>query len=452
MLRRLGARFGENRFRRLKDQGGAISPLMALMIIPIAGATAMATEMGQWYYFQRAMQNAADSAALAAAITNNNTGSGSTSLAEGRAAAAEFGFVDGQNDTAVDVAVVTCPSGSPVGAICYEASLSKVLPITLSALIGFRGNENSGFAQRIPAIAVATTAGSSEDACIWSLSPGTNSFTSNGGPKPDLAGCSIVSNGNATCNGHELGADYGVAVGTSSGCGETQISGATAPEDTFDDLAPNILANPCGSTYPTKPSKKSDPPLPSTNLLSGSMNLSGNGGRKCGDVQLTGNVTLTGDNTITIYNGTLDLNGFTLATANDATATVIFTGTNAASSVRGPSGNGTLTLEAPNSGPWSGVAVYQDPRMTPPASSLDISYAGNNPTWNISGLVYLPRSNVTFSGAVNKAGGGAECFVLVAWTILVNGTGSIFANDTQCASAGLTPPGVGADTRERLVL
>jgi hypothetical protein len=61
---------------------------------------------------------------------------------------------------------------------------------------------------------------------------------------------------------------------------------------------------------------------------------------------------------------------------------------------------------------------------------------------------------VTFSGAVNKSANGAACFVLVSYTVLVNGTANIFANNTGCTSAGLTPPseivGSGA-TREKLV-
>jgi hypothetical protein len=47
-------------------------------------------------------------------------------------------------------------------------------------------------------------------------------------------------------------------------------------------------------------------------------------------------------------------------------------------------GNGTLDIAAPTSGAWSGIAVYQDPALT---TNVNISYAGNNPTWNITGLI-----------------------------------------------------------------
>ena len=130
---------------------------------------------------------------------------------------------------------------------------------------------------------------------------------------------------------------------------------------------------------------------------------------------------------------------------------MIFSGNNSASSLRAPTGGGTLSIQAPSNGNWSGVAIYQDPNMKPPQADLDVSYSGNQPTWNITGLVYLPNSNVTFSGAVNKSANGVSCFVLVAYTVLVNGTGSIFANNTHCGSAGLIPPSGGGVTREKLV-
>jgi hypothetical protein len=99
-----------------------------------------------------------------------------------------------------------------------------------------------------------------------------------------------------------------------------------------------------------------------------------------------------------------------------------------------------LDIAAPTSGPWSGMALYQDPNLTDSSGNLDISAAGNSPTWNISGLVYLPHSSVTFSGAVSKSSnasnGKALCFGMVVDNITINGTGSIFANDTQCQAAG----------------
>jgi hypothetical protein len=71
---------------------------------------------------------------------------------------------------------------------------------------------------------------------------------------------------------------------------------------------------------------------------------------------------------------------------------------------------------------------------------VDISAAGNTPTWDISGLVYLPHASVTLSGAVNKSLSGFSCFDLVVDNILINGTGSIYKDNTQCPQAGLAQP------------
>ena len=78
------------------------------------------------------------------------------------------------------------------------------------------------------------------------------------------------------------------------------------------------------------------------------------------------------------------------------------------------------------------MAIYQDPSLT---NGVNISAAGNSPTWDLSGLVYLPHSSVTLKGAVNKSSQGHYCFSIVVDDILVDGTGSIFANDTQFATS-----------------
>jgi len=124
-----------------------------------------------------------------------------------------------------------------------------------------------------------------------------------------------------------------------------------------------------------------------------------------------------------------------LQTAAGSALTIIFTGTTG-SYTHAPTGGGALDFPAPTSGIWKGIAIYQDPALT---TGVDISAAGNSPTWKITGVVYLPHSSVTFSGAVNKSSNGASCFELVVDNIAINGTGSILANGS-CAAAGVTLP------------
>jgi Flp pilus assembly protein TadG len=437
----------------LSSRQAAIAPLTALLLVPISGAIAFSVEAGGWQYMQRATQNAADSAAIAAATVNNTGATGTTSLLEARAAAAKNGFVNGAGNTTVTATqLAACPTGTTAGSTCYQATVTTTFPLLFSRVIGYTGDGRLGVAQTIKANAIAITAGggTQQQVCVLALGP-NNSFTSNGGPKPEMSGCVLASNGNMSCNGHDLGADYGVAVGTNSGCGVTQVSNGKKASDPYAALTPNIPPNPC-SSYPQEPQKNGDPALPASNVISGTA-PSWDGTQKtfCGDVQLSGDVTLTGSNTtVVVENGVLDLNGHTLMTASGAAATVVFSGTNSSSSSHYPTGSGTLNIQAPSSGAWSGLAIYQDPNLT---NNVSLTYSGNQPTWDISGAVYLPNANFTFSGAVNKSSNGASCFSLIAYTVLINGTAYIFAGDNACGAAGYPTSSVksGAGVHERLV-
>jgi len=146
----------------------------------------------------------------------------------------------------------------------------------------------------------------------------------------------------------------------------------------------------------------------------------------------------------------LDLGGFTLS---GTASSLVFSGTAAGSYSHYPTGSGTLDIQAPTSGNWSGVALYQDPLLAA-GTGVDVSYAGNNPTWDLTGLVYLPESSVTLSGAINKSANGADCMVTIVGSVLVNGTGSIYAqtpDGSGCKSAGLLQPTVTLLGRSQLV-
>jgi hypothetical protein len=161
----------------------------------------------------------------------------------------------------------------------------------------------------------------------------------------------------------------------------------------------------------------------------------------CGDLQLLSDVTLTTaspGSVLVIYNGGLDTNGHTLSTASGSALTIIFTGSDPAGKYQHTlyGNSGTLNFNAPTSGTWSGVAIYTDPSLT---KNVDFYYAGNNPTWDITGLTYFPHANATFKGAVNKSSNGASCFVMVADNFLIDGTADILETG-GCAAAGLAMP------------
>jgi hypothetical protein len=373
------------------------------------------------------MQNAADAAAIAAA-----TNAGSTYVAESKAVANQYGFQDGL----LNVSVTATNPSSATGCTsnCYVVTISQNVPLYFSQVVGFKGSTtvNGQPVTTITATAVATTAGSYPFCLLALASSGAAGITANGVPNANMNGCNIMSNTTTVCHGHNLGANVANAHGNSSGCGSAQNSDVPTVADPYSALAANIPTDTCGGSYPQEPAKKKDPALPSTNQWSGTATTSGVK-VVCGDQQLVGDATIN-NTVLVIENGQLDTNGHTLTGSG---LSIVFTGSNNSAYQHIPTGGGTLDISAPTSGNWAGVALYQDPNLT---TNVDISAAGNSPTWNISGLVYLPHSSVTLSGAVNKSASGNQCFTMVVDNITINGTGSIFANDNQCASAGLTQP------------
>jgi hypothetical protein len=410
------------------DERGAVSVIMGFLLIPLVGALAVGFEVSNWYMIARGMQNAADAAAIAAA-----TNAGSNYDVEARAVAAQYGFVNGTNNITIAVAnTAACPSG---GNTCYSVTISGFMPLLLSQVIGYRGDAtlNGAAAKQLGSSSIAGHPGTPVSFCLLALGP--QGIRTNGAPKANMK-CNVMSNSGATCNGHNLGAPIGAAHNTNNGCGVNSYSNVPIATDNYAVLASNIPADSCGGSYPQEPGKKGTP-LPASNQWSGAKSLPSGNTKICGDLQLTGNVTidtpLGGPGAVlTIFNGQLDTNGYTISTTNGSGLTVVFSGDNG-SYTHAPTGGGTIDIAAPTSGPWSGVAIYQDPKLT---SGVDISAAGNSPAWAITGLVYLPNSSVTFSGAVNKAGFGKSCFVIVVKDITVNGTGMILPNG-ECIPAGL---------------
>ena len=408
------------------DKRGASVVFIGLTLPVLIGALGLAAEVSYWQLHHRAMQNAADAAAIAAAT---NGGSGYAS--EAKAVAAQYGFSDGLNSIVVSATHANAAPGCT--ADCYVVTISDEVPLYLSEVVGYTGDTtvNNQPATTIAATAVATSK-VSYAYCILALAgSGAQGITTNGAPKSDLNGCNVMSNTDATCNGHDLNANFGDAAGTNSGCGRIRHSVSSPITDPYSGIAANIPANSC-SAYPQEPVAKTDPPLPATNQLFGFYSTSGVK-VVCGDQMLTADTTIN-NTLLVIENGRLDTNGYKLS---GSALTVVFAGANAANYQHTPTGNGTLDIAAPTSGAWSGIALYQAPTLT---TNVDISAAGNSPTWNISGLVYLPHARVTLSGAVSKASNGATCFTLVIDNLTINGTGGIFANDNQCSSAGLPQP------------
>jgi Flp pilus assembly protein TadG len=444
------------------DQRGGVAVMMGLLFPVLLAGLGLGFEISNWYMKKRAMQNAADAAAIAAASNGEDNYN-----IEAAAVAAHYGFVDGTDNVALTASnAATCPAGDDINPPCYGVTISSVVPLFLSQFVGYTGDTtvNGAPEKLLTSAAVAVQSTKKQPLCLLTLSQSGQGIRTNGAPNSNFDGCSVMSDSASTCNGSNLNANYGLAAGTNSGCGNKQKSDIPVVPDPYAALAINIPANTCGTganAYPQEPQKKNDPPLPSTNTWSGSKSFSG-AMQMCGDVQLTGDVVVTTpDNStgaaLVIQNGQLDLNGHTLSTANGSALTIVFSGTAGnythALTDNSTGQGGVINIQAPSSPSalFPGIAIYQDPSLK---SGVDVTYKGNNPAWDITGAVYLPNSNVQISGDVNKSSNGAACFVMITNTVLINGTSNIYQqspNGEGCKQAGLNMPTATIPGRSRLV-
>ena len=338
------------------------------------------------------------------------------------------------------------------------------MPLLMSQVVGFAGDTSIDGARqkRLSSVALAKAGTQTEDVCMLALatSGAAQGIRTNGAPTANFNGCNVMSNTSAQCNGSNLNASYGFAHGTSDNCGVTPVSNVPAITDPYSYLAKNIP--PKGSSgctsYPQETKKGNAYSVDEKNQLSGTLSLSGGNNFKCGDQMLTSDVVIDtpigSPAVLFIENGQLDLNGHTLRTSAGSEVAVVFTGDNG-TYTHAPRDNtngsgGRLDIAAPTSGPWSGVALYQDPSLT---TGVDVYDAGNSPTWNITGLIYMPHASVTVKGAIDKSTAGKSCVVMVADNFQISGTAGILkTNIGQCPAAGLKMPTAIIPSRAKLVL
>ncbi len=504
----------------LGERAGNIATVTALMIVPLIGISGLGIEVSDWWLTKRALQNATDSAAIAAATnagiqcanngstwTTSNTTITCSSLAtnctsataanyktfdcEALATARKYGFVDGSNSVTVTAALstVNCPDSSTG---CYTVTIAKTLPIRFMRAVGLTGSET------VRASAVASSPTQSGQYCIMGLGPdgkqGDDILLSGGGSKIDLGGCDTYSADGDKCNGQNGKADFGINIGAYVGtvnanaCGASPKQVSLIPESSindvngvsYDSLNSSIPADTCGGTY----NQISNGTVAAANRLSGTIDTTTwssftSGGKTinykiiCGDAQLTAATTLNTGNggaMLIVENGQINLNSYKL-TGSGTGLTVVFSGSSAsvASSNLASSSNavnysfqgtGTADFSAPSSGTFSGIAVYYNPNLVDvaaknnknPAESVDWNYTGNGYQFDLTGLIFAPKSQIQITGAINHATAGYACIGFIVDSVQVSGTGAIFPDPaSQCSLAGLTLPSVSAVVRTSLI-
>jgi Flp pilus assembly protein TadG len=445
LIRAALRRLARGRGRR---DSGAVSPVFALMLVPILGGLGMATEASSWYLTQRAMQNAADTAAIAAATNNSGAtnANGCTVVGdfcfEAKAAAGRLGYANGVSNVTVTPVYMTngCPGSLTE---CYKVTIIKNVPLSLLQVVGYTGTpgvtvSGAAHAQQIQVVSIARPK-IPIGFCMGGLEQKVTNFTIDGGSNVDFGGCNVFSNGSMKCNG--ANSDNGMPSSSAkdtTNCGVDPLPNQGLITDPFSNLHSSI---PTGLTCSTTAINKITDWSKPVEICSSTPAPTG----------IT-NITQAKAELI-VFNTSLNLNNTTLETTGSGSLTIIFSGTTLTATKQtpainqSPTGAGTIDIAAPNSGDFKGVAIMDDSTLTGSGNDMDWNYSGNNPTLKVQGLIYLPNAAFQISGAIDLHSNGLSCVGVIAQTIRVSGTGSLFNEfargvTTDCPAAGLTLPSV----------
>ena len=401
--------------RFLGDVSGASAVMVAIALPVLIGFATLGAETGLWYTIKRQNQSAADAAAISAVY---EVIAGKTDPAtELTPAASEAAS---QNGYSGSPPLVVHPYTDSVVKNGIAVTLQQSQPGLLASLF-------------LPSVTIVTTAVAAikvlDNPCILSLATNGTGADIRASSSVAAPNCSVAANSKSFSSIAVESSGSSVTAATLVTRGEISLAGtsidpaALPPEFTLASR-PLIGAPSVADPYTTHlthdflttnmPSQcASGPPYPANSQI-------------CGDLAIAGALYLP-PGTYWITDGSLLLQPNAVLTCSSCT--IIFTTLNSSGGIVGnvqiPNGV-TVTVQAPNSGVFSGLLMIQD-RFAVPAAASVFEGAGN---MKLTGLLYFPESTVEFNGNPNPT-----CTVLVAKWLTIDGNSAF--NTSGCRAAGL---------------
>jgi Flp pilus assembly protein TadG len=424
-MQRLIALFNLNLFRRLADTRGNVMMITAMAMPVLIGMAGLVIEGGNWYQITRGMQNAADSAALAA-----SSNGGATFVNEARAVASNYGYTNGaQNATVNAINTAACPTGGATN--CYRVTITQQVPLSFSRLVGFQGSTTVGTSRAVMLTAVALAAGGSPGTgCMLTLSPNQQNATLiENNANVINVNCDVYTNSNHAqalrcTNNCIIRSDTFTVGGVSTTGGgsllgatnATGVAGATNPYASLTQ--PDVSATPCTTSTTVTTTSTINP------------------GRYCGGINLSGNRTLTMTPGVYLIHSRFNFaSGAVLNALNGVTIILmdgICVGTGGCAREAGIKSSVTLNIEAPTSGPYSGIAIFS-PGVTGTERLQEFS---DNVTMNIRGALLAPNDRWNFHN--NALFNASICTQIIGSRVWFENNANM---GTDCAGTGTSPIG-----------
>jgi Flp pilus assembly protein TadG len=410
--------------RFVADCSGATAIMLGAAFPVFVLSMGIGAETGYQYMTQRKLQHAADLAAHAGA-TRLRAGD---TLAEISAAATHVAAEGGYRPLTGTITVNTPPqSGAAQGSRqSVEVILRQTQPRYFSRLI-------SNDPVLIDARAVARVTDTGGVACVLALAPATGgAVTVSGSTSVGLNGCDIASNSRAanallmSGSSAALSANCVHTVGQAVVTNQLALTGcpsvrefAPVMRDPYGTVAEPIAEGPCRARNQGSPNTNTVL-TPTYAHPSGVKSM-----RFCNGLDLKGNVTLApglyiiegGD--VRINSGNIDSSGIT--TLSGEGVTFYLTGTGRMNLA----GNGVLRLDAPTSGPFSGLLVFSSRSQS--GMSHRVTGASGS---TIQGAVYAPASEIQMTGNSKSTGG---CTQIIGNTVVFTGNSTL---RSSCDNSG----------------
>ena len=407
-------------FKRLKrlmrDERGNVLVLGATVMPLLIGGAGFALDTVQISLTKRQLQRAADSAAIAGARSVLQADADAATAAAAATPAVTRDLQINDDVTIEGAPVVGMPTtGTHANnPRAVRVQLRTTQPLTFMSFFGTDESEIT-----VEATAAAVTDGSF---CMLSLEDGTDPGVTIGGNATINLGCGISTNSRAaqaiTAGGSSrVTASPIMAVGglpTASNnhfTSGTQFVPYSAEQiDPFESL-PTPSPSGCRAAPPDnkKATTTITPSTPGYNATEGSFCFNG------WDVDSSFNFSGFTKPTIVYING----GNFNLGSKADINApNVVFVMTGSPVAALNMNAQAELNITAPTTGPYAGVAMYEDRRA--PLNRVIKFNGGADVT--INGALYFPRANFEYNGG---AGMVATCLQLIARRLDFRGNGTI---------------------------
>ncbi len=417
--------------------------------------SALGVETGVWFAIKLQNQSAADSAAISAAyevIAGKTDVAGELTAAAGEAA--------GRNGYRGNLPAVVTPYSDGTVINGVAVSLQQSQGALLAAMF------LSGVTIANTAVAVIEML---NNPCILALGTYSTDVEIAASTRLDMPNCSVAANSTSSTAIELRSSTSAVVAATLVTTGEISLQGSpidpAAPPPEFALSTPAVIgaasvADPYAGTLthtflitgmPTTPTCISKTTgqvttyagncaVPGKSLTDPQILLSAN-------TRISGSWQMASGQTVDLSPGTYWVTGkltlqplavlkcSTCDNAKGSGVTIILTTRNDKIGAVSVAPSANLTLNAPHSGPFAGLAIIQDSNGLPPGTTYTSSHStiGGAPGATLNGLVYFPNSSMTFHGEPSAT--GPQCLLLVAKSLDIDAASRLDAGG--CAGAGL---------------